>query len=136
MIPSQTVDKAARDIAVLSAEWQGEHPLRIHMRALGPDGCPQLAPEFLRWLSRGTERARDEDHSETKLRLTRSMRNLRNIAPREHDVLHRVFAGETTEQICDWLNERAIRGGHPERYSLKDTVVLIVSGVDKLAVWY
>ena len=110
MLPTNVVDKTIRDIAALSADWKGEHPLRIHMRALGPDGCPQLAPEFLRWLSCEPERASED--VEAKLRLTRSMKNLRKIAPREYDVLHRVFAGETTEQIRDWLNDRAIRGGH------------------------
>jgi hypothetical protein len=64
------------------------------------------------------------------------MRNLRKVAPREYDVMRRAFTGESVEQISEWLNERAIRGGHPERYSLKDTVVLLASGADKLAVWW
>ena len=136
MLPSVVLDKVARDIAKFSTEWRDDHPIRIHQHAIGADGAPAYAPEFMEWLGRGTAKARNEDHSETKLRLTRAMRNLRNVAPREYDVLHRVFAGETTEQIRDWLNDRAVQGGHPERYSLKDTVVLIVSGVDKLTLWY
>jgi hypothetical protein len=125
--------KTAHDLALFSREWNDETPRRIHQRTLGQDGRPSWSPGFSSWLSSGPYRPSNPD---ARLRLTRAMRYLREIAPREHDVMHRVFAGESPEQISDWLNDRAIRGGHPERYSAKDAMVLIASGADKLAVWY
>lgn len=61
---------------------------------------------------------------------------LRKVAPREHDVVWKVLRGEDVQSIREWLNVRAETQGHPERYSMKDATVLIVSGVDKLAAWY
>jgi hypothetical protein len=127
----------SREIATFAAKWQEETPPRIHQRTLGEDGTPLWDGEFFSWMTRGSWfRHYDEAPSSDRLRLTRAMRNLRRIAPREYDVLRRAFTGETAQQICDWLNERAIRGGHPERYSLKDTVVLMASGLDKVSHWY
>jgi hypothetical protein len=87
-------------------------------------------------MARGTEKRDDEDMPDTRYRLTRAMRKLRKVAPREHEVMWRILSGETVPDVCTWLNDRAIRHGHPERYSIKDTVVLVVSGSDKLAFWY
>jgi len=135
MLPSDVVAKASRDLARFKVEYRGEAPLRIHNGALAPDGSRQWSPEFAQWITGDMPQQRVE-RSETQMRLTRAMRHLRDVAPREYDVMHRLLSGETTEEIQSWLNDRAERGGHPERYSLKDTVVLIVSGADKLAVWY
>lgn len=135
MLPSVAVQKATRDLTRFQREWQGETPIRLHRRMPAADGTPDFTSEFIDWLNR--ERLSDDAlATDSKLRFTRAMRTLRKIAPREYDVMHRVLAGHTTEAIRDWLNDRAVRGGHPERYSLKDTVVLIVSGADKLAAWY
>lgn len=64
------------------------------------------------------------------------MRKLRKVAPREHETLYKILAGESVADVCRWLNDRAIKGGHPERYSMKDTIVIIVSGIDKIVYWY
>ena len=110
--------------------------MRIHQRGYAEDGTPAMAGEFTRWLNRGIDKRDDEDSSETKLKLTRAMRRLRKIAPREHEVLWKILAGESVGEVHVWLNDRAIRQGHPERYTVKDTMVIIVSGVDKVAFWY
>jgi hypothetical protein len=136
MLPSAAVEKVNQDLARFKREWQGEIPVRIHQRQIDSSGAPAYSSEFLAWLNREWIDRDDMMPSDIRLRLTRVLRHLRDIAPREHDVMRRVLAGETTEEIRDWLNDRAERGGHPERYSLKDTVVLIVSGADKIAAWY
>ena len=79
---------------------------------------------------------KQERQPDTEMRLGRAMKRLRELAPREHDVMHRVLSGEPPAMICYWLNARAIRGDHPERYSQKDTEVLISSGLHKLEAWY
>ena len=135
MLPSVALEKATRDLTRFQREWQGEMPLRIHRRMPAADGTPSYTSEFLDWVSR-EQLSDDALATDSKLRFTKAMRALRKVAPRECDVVHRVFAGYSTEEIRDWLNDRAVRGGHRERYSLKDTVVLIVSGADKLAAWY
>ena len=117
-------------------ELVGEAPLKIHQQhALAADGTPALTGQFADWLMRGKRRS-PKDPSDELLRLRRAMRILRTVAPREHDVTWRVLRGEGVMEIHRWLNERAETQGHPERYTPKDVVVLIVSGVDKLAFWY
>ncbi len=57
------------------------------------------------------------------------MRILRKACPREADVVYRALVlGHGAEEIQGWLNQRAAAGGHPERFSLKDATVLIISG--------
>ena len=115
---------------------EDEAPVRIHQKALAPDGSPQLAGEFLSWLQRGSWQDPHEHPTDAPLRLKRAMRELRQVAPREHDVVWKALRGDSVEEIRSWLNVRAESQGHPERYSLKDVTVLIASGVDKLSTWY
>lgn len=136
MLSSAQVAKTVRDLALFSAEWNLETPGRIHQHALGADGRPAMTAEFSSWLFAEAGRWQGQDASLSTLRLTRAMKSLRKVAPREYDVMRRAFNGESARQICGWLNDRAIAGGHPERYSIKDTVVLLVSGCDKLAAWF
>ena len=130
------LEHVSREIAMFAAKWNEETPSRIHQATLGEDGTPGWDGEFSAWVTKGPWWRGDHSPTSSNLRITRAMRNLRKVAPREYDVLRRAFTGESAEQIREWLNERAIRGGHPERYSLKDTIVLMASGVDKLAQWY
>lgn len=136
MVTRQSIESTDRYLQRFIPEWRDEFPIRIHERGFSADGTPQWSGEFSRWLTRGTVKRDDEDSPDTRLRLTRAMRRLRKIAPREHEVVWKVLSGEGTAEICDWLNDRAIKLGHPERYTMKDTIVIIMSGVDKLAFWY
>ena len=138
MIPSAVLEQTSKHIAQFAPEWRDEVPMAIHAHRLDSGGVPALTGEFMGWLSRTerNKRYRPEPEPEARQRVTRAMRTLRKVAPREHETLWKIFSGESVEQVCLWLNERAIRHGHPERYSMKDTVVIIVSGVDKLAFWY
>lgn len=130
------LEQTARNAQYFRRELDDETPIKIHQRAISPDGSPQLSGEFISWLQRGVRYDPEAHPSETPLRLKRAMRMLRDVAPREYDVVWRVLRGEDVDTICGWLNERAEAQGHPERYSKKDTFVLIASGVDKLAAWY
>jgi hypothetical protein len=134
MLPG--LEHVSREIAMFAAKWNEETPGRIHKSTLAEDGTPTWTGEFYSWVAKGPWWRGDDSPASSSLRLTRAMRSLRKVAPREYDVMRRAFTGESVEQICEWLNDRAIRGGHPERYSLKDTVVLLASGADKLAAWW
>lgn len=121
------------------ADFADEVPMRIHRgnSHLTYDGTPEITGEFVNWLSTTTKRRREYDSAmDSQLRVKRAMRILRGVAPREHDVMWRTLRGDSVQSTMEWLNERAERQGHPERYSLKDVVVLICSGTDKLAFWY
>jgi len=109
--------------------------MRIHNHRISGDGTPEFSSEFLAWFYR-TWHEDDMLATDARMRLSKAMKSLRKVAPREYDVLRRVLDGRSALEIQGWLNERAERGGHRERYSLKDTVVLIVSGSDKVAAWY
>ncbi len=59
------------------------------------------------------------------------MRGLRKVAPRQYEVLYRIMVnGESIETTTSWLNARAIRGGHPERYRPGDTLVILQSSIN------
>lgn len=131
------LEQTSRHIQYFMPELAEELPLKIHVHALAEDGAPAWSGEFADWLQKGTRRRRKDAHpTDQPLRLKRAMRILRGVAPREHDVLWKVLRGENVAQIRAWLNDRAERQGHPERYSERDVAVLIVSGVDKVAFWY
>ena len=130
------LERTSRSIQFFRPELDEELPRRIHQRALAADGSPQLTGEFISWLQRGTGFDPNAHPLDAPLRLKRAMRMLRGVAPREHDVVWRVLRGDDVKTIHKWLNDRAESLGRPERYSEKDTLVLIVSGVDKLALWY
>lgn len=119
-------------MARITTGWYGEIPTRIHGRGIDGNGAPEWSPAFLAWISKEAKAKRSPDET---LRVKRAMRMLRREAPREYEVVYRAILGETIEQIAQWLNDRAIRGGHPERYSLKDAVFLLISGVDKVSLW-
>jgi len=136
MLDAAILEQTSEHLRFFMPELFDEVPLHITRRSLADDGTPSWSADFSQWFYRdGNKRIIDELPG-GRYRLKRSMRQLRKVAPREHDVVWRVLRGESVEQIAQWLNERAIRGGHPERYSLKDATVLVVSGVDKIALWY
>jgi hypothetical protein len=114
--------------------WETNPPLRLHTRELDLDGNPQWHPEFAHWLQGTSGRS---EGSEDRARLKTALKRLRERSLREYEVLYRVMAqGQTLAEVTDWLNERAIRGRHPERYSRADTSVIIYAAVDKVNDWF
>ena len=109
-------------------------PMRLHHRDLDLDGNPDWHPEFAHWIA-GTAGRREgsEDHA----RLSRAMKRLRERSLREYEVLRRVLVmGHSLAETAEWLNLRAIRGGHPERYTPSDALVIVYAAVDKVRDWY
>jgi len=126
-------------LGVFAAEWHEEIPLKIHNRQVDHAGAPQWSDEFARWLTRDRP---EDDHGrrrnpEGRLRVTRAMRSLRKEAPRQYEVLYRIMVlGESVRSTTVWLNARAIRGGHPERYRPGDTLAILQSSIDWVEAHY
>lgn len=113
-------------LSVFSKEWHSEVPLKIHVAQLDRSGTPRWSPEFAQWIS-GKQRGPNPD----RFRITTAMRNLRRVSPRQYEVLYRIMVlGESIESTTNWLNARAIRGGHPERYRRGDTLAILQSSID------
>ncbi len=109
-------------------------PVQLHIRELDDAGNPQMHPEFIHWLE-GTSGRREG--TEDRARLNAALKLLRNRSIREYEVLYRVlYLGQPIPEVAEWLNERSIRGGHPERYSVPDTMVIVYAAVDKVRDWY
>ena len=106
------LNTTALRIAEFAREWRREAPLKMHSgTALGLDGDPQWHPDFDRWVGAIGGGGAHHSNPEGRLRLTRAMRQLRTVAPREYDVIYRVMVlGEDPEKTMYWLNDRAIRG--------------------------
>jgi hypothetical protein len=129
----QQLDHTAKWIPELAAMWHEEIPLKIHAAGFDAGGNPRWDPYFAEWLMGG----RGGENSPRRARLTHAMRRLRRFSIREYEVAYRIIVlGERIEHTTDWLNERAIRNGKPERYRLRDTEVIICSAVHKLLEWY
>jgi len=114
--------------------WMANPPIRLHTRELDQDGNPQWHPEFAHWLQGTSGRS---EGSEDRARLKAALKRLRERSLREYEVLYRILAlGHSVNEVTEWLNERAIRGKHPERYRQRDTMVIVYAAVDKIHEWY
>lgn len=144
--PSAVLQSTGYWLAKFSHDYHGEIPQKIHSGATSDDGSPQWHPDFARWLTAreviSTPRP-DLPTPEQRLRTTRAMRRLRKEAIREFEVVYRVMVtGELIEDTTAWLNERAERNaiplpnGRPVHYRTKDTIALVISGVDKMRNWW
>lgn len=156
------VETARRWLTEWAIDWRGEVPTRIHDSTYGQSyglgSAPPFAPEFIRYVGSiecKNEECRDPECRRTRRRevymdgdgyrdpnqdhrsrMTRAFRKLRKAAPREYDVLWMaVMHGLTIEQITERLNERAIRGGHEDRYTAKSVAFLALCGIDKTSKW-
>ncbi len=112
-------------------------PMVLHSREIDGNGAPQWSPAWRAILTAETSRPRygHEEHPATRLR--KAMKRIRNTSIREYEVLFRVLnSGEPVPEVTKWLNERAIRGGHPERYTDRSTMVILYAAVAKLHEWY
>lgn len=116
-------------LSVFRIEWYQEVPQRLHSRDIDDGGAPQWHPEFLYWLTRNKHS--QQRNPAGRLRVTQAMRSLRKVAPRQYEVLYRIMVlNDSVEATTQWLNERAIRHGHPERYRKGDTLAILQAGVD------
>jgi hypothetical protein len=161
MLAAAQMTWTASWINLLAAEWKSEIPLAMHKmgeRGLGPDGNPQWTAEFEFWLTgRKREDDRPDDYEErtihdnrgpyhnspARIRTTRAFRKLRRHSNAEYIVAYRLcvldhspddFEG-SLKRTARWLNERAVRKGTGEEYTLDGVALLAYAAVDKLGRW-
>lgn len=109
-------------------------PIRLHARSLDYDGNPDWHPEFMHWISGTSGRT---EGSEDRARLRRALKRLRERSLRESEVLEKVLVqGMPIPEVTDWLNLRSVQGGHPERYTVDTTLVILYAAVDKACSWW
>ncbi|HET9614097.1 MAG TPA: hypothetical protein VFP22_04715 [Candidatus Limnocylindrales bacterium] len=111
-------------------------PTVLHSHEVDGNGAPQWSPGFRAFLT-GDAPLREGQKDTDQRRLRRALKRIRERSIREYEVLHRILElNHSIGEITDWLNERAKRGGHPERYTVASTVVIVFAAVDKLYEWY
>lgn len=137
-ISHEKVSYYARWLSDLRSYWNAEVPLRVHSRETADDGSPQWSSDFALWLFRadlGDEKWRR--NPEPRVRTTRAFRKLREKFPREYEVLYRtIILDIPIETTVEWLNERAVRNNKPERYSMRDTLLILFIAADKVHSWW
>lgn len=133
-------------VEFFSEEYAGEIPIRIHSRGTDDGhglGGPPYHPDFVAWLEAGdvkrngkpTESAkRLGDH---RLRVTRSFRKVRRMAPTEWFVLQLVCVHRLDIlQVVEVMNSRAEERNLPERYDARGVTALLSSALDKATKFY
>jgi len=147
VIPEPVLAETARWMVDFRDYWYDEVPIRIHSGELDEGGTPKWHPDFARWMNVDyTSKRSDQrwaDNPEPRVRTTRAFRKLRKKAVREFEVCYRIIVlGEPIRNTRVWLNVRAERNliplpeGSGEHYSLNDTLLLLVSGVEKMTGWW
>lgn len=135
MITEANIAHTAKWLGHFRKTYEEAVPERIHSRDLDHDGKPDWSSEMYSFMT-STDR-RETTAEPGKIRLRRAMKRLRNRSLREYEVVYRVMVmGESVAQVTTWLNDRAERGGHPERYTPAKTTVIVFAAVDKLCAWY
>lgn len=133
---SESMRRTAHWATWLSEDWKAETPIRLHS-GVGIGGSPEWHPDFARWMTRSNGNGKRS--SDQRLRTTRVMRRLRNVAVREYEVAFRVLIlGERLEDTTRWLNERAKRNSIPfpdhrpngPHYIKKDAWALLIAAID------
>jgi len=140
--PDESVRRAARWGAYIAINWATEVPLRLHSSEIAEDGSPKWHPDFERWITTENKRHRSRRQDE-QLRTTKVMRRMRRSHPRAYEVCYRILIRhESLESTTEWLNERATRNevelppGRDRHYRDKDTLALLMAGIDwALAYW-
>lgn len=152
-IPKQQLHRAATWLRELANDWKGEVPLRLHEKGVyGLGSAPPFSPEFISYIGRleckvpgcrqcfAARKEKKDDYyrnPEPRHRATKAFRKLREVAPREFDVLYLYCVrGYTVTDIVVALNERAERIEKPERYNNVSVLLLLLSGVDKTLQWW
>jgi len=127
--------------------WHSEIPVKVHSGDLGIGGSPEWHPDFARWLGIDYYSERSDKNwdrnPEPRIRTTRAFRKLRKKAIREFELCYRVIIlGDPIPDSMAWLNARAQRNNIPlpegkdVHYDITDTLMLLISGVEKLKAWF
>lgn len=114
-----------RQADALRAAITGEIPLRLHGKALDAAGNPDMAPEFLRYISRGSVYRGDGPRQKDHTPITIAFRTLRKESPLEYMVAERfILEGWDITAIAVWLDR-----------SYRDAEVLVDLALGKLEAW-
>lgn len=138
-IPEDSLKATAKWISELSSYWNEEVPMRVHSREISEDGAPQWSGDFAMWMLRGDANKDEQwrNRPEPRVRTTRAFRKLRSAHPREYEVLYRTAILKIPiETTVEWLNQRAIRNNKPERYTMRDTLLILMVAADKVQSWW
>jgi hypothetical protein len=137
LITQSQINHTNEWLEIFANEYHAAVPIRIHSRDIAGDGAPDWSPEMRRWVTKIDSRPRDNSPEPGWVRLKRAMKRLRERSIREYEVLYRsIVMHESIAEITRWLNERSIRGGHPERYTDAHTTIIVYAAVDKIYAWY
>lgn len=137
MISPDQVLQTNRWLGQFRLLYEESIPIRIHSRDIALDGSPEWSDGMRRLMTDVERRGHDEAEEPAKLRLRRAMKRLRKRSLREYEVLYRIMVmRESVDQVTIWLNERAERGGYPERYSQLATSTIVYAATDKLCHWF
>lgn len=135
-LSNDKITSMSRWISDLGAYWRDEVPVRIHSREVADDGSPQWSSDFAMWMFKADITRDDQwrERSEPRVRTTRAFRKLREKFPREYEVLYRTAILDIPiDTTTEWLNARAERNGKPERYAVRDTLLILFVAADKVA---
>jgi len=159
--PPQEIDDAKVAVRDFAIDWYCETPIRLHSKDIAPDGSPQLHGDFIGYLEdalndqrRGNVRSKRVELDTPRRRVSKAFRLLRRKAPKEFDVLYCMVAidqvgrgvkqddhdsldrdfSASVRRTQARMNLRAATRGNPQ-VSEDEILILIVSGVRKLALW-
>lgn len=160
-LPQTEVDYAKALVRDFSIDWYGETPIRLHSSQIALDGSPELHGDFVGYLEdgmndkrRGDVRSKRVELDTPRRRVSKAFRLLRRKAPKEFDVLYCMVAldqvgrslkqgdinaldrefGASVRRTRARMSLRAAKRGDPQ-VSEDEILVLVVSGVRKLALW-
>lgn len=146
--PASVIGQTVWWLSRFRDEFLGDIPNKIHAGHddLSEDGTPEWHVTFARWMSARVviDQPRPEVRTETnRLRTTKALRKLRQVAVREYEVVYRIMVlKDSIENTTIWLNDRAERNniplpeGRSVHYSNKDTSCILFSGIDKMRDWW
>jgi hypothetical protein len=138
-IPEAVLADTFKTMWELASYWHDELPMRLHSREVSDGGTPEWHHDFARWIGRADQfnDQRWAQNPEPRVKTTRAFRKLRTRSPREYEVVYRTAILRIPfDETVEWLNARAIRGGHPDRYDTDAALMLLICGVDKIATWF
>lgn len=139
-IPHDVLRETFKTMNELASYWKDEVPTRIHSREVSEGGTPEWHRDFEKWVTGKGDEFNDQRwaaNPEPRVKTTRAFRKLRRRSPREYEVVYRTaILGIPFSETVAWLNERAIRGGHADRYDEDAALMLLICGVDKIATWF
>ena len=144
-LPPEQIERLNYWVAFFRGEYEGEIPMRIHAKTGGSEeggglGGPPFHPQFLAWLTASMRRPDDRRpyyNQSGHNRVTKVLRLIREVSPKEYFVLQRVINDHlSVQQTADRMNARSQERGLDEEWSYETVLALLMAGLDKASKWY